>query len=133
MPAHPAVAHTAKNIVWTEGKDVALLIIVNSLGAHTAVGHRQKCPAFAKLSEECLASSVFSDIARLLTGKKCADHFDKLVKDHCCQRKAKDNMTGTDDESFMQKTILMDDLCEILDDARDPAPDGGEVEEAGGV
>lgn len=117
--ATAALSKLPKVIKWTEALDMSLLLIVNSLGAFKEIGHGQKGPAFAKVSEQCSNSSVFTPIKHLLTAKKCSDRFDRLVKDHRVRREQEKNKTGTDDEPVSEKTQILDDICDYVDDAKE--------------
>eukprot|EP00171_Calliarthron_tuberculosum_P004101 IDg4101t1 len=64
-------------------------------------------------------TAAFSELSEPLTGKKCADRFNKLIKEHWASQKPRENMTGTDDEDAGTDVEIMDDICEVHDDTRE--------------
>lgn len=104
---------------WTEALDLSLLVTVNSLGAFKEIGHGQKGPAFAKVAEQCVLGSTFSPVKHLITAKKCADRFDRLVKEHRVAMEQNKTKTGTDDEVVSERTQILDDIIEFVDDAKE--------------
>lgn len=109
----------AKNIKWTEACDLCLLTTINSLGAFKEIGHGKKGPAFVKVYDQCVLSSIFAPVKHLLNGKKCADRFDRLVKEHRVRREQDKNKTGTDDEVVSERTQILDDIIDFVYDAKE--------------
>lgn len=108
-----------KIMKWSESLDLALIMAVNVLGSFKELGHGQKGPAFNKVSEQCAQISTFASVKHLLTGKKCADRFDRLLKEHRIAREQNKNRSGTDDEEVSDKTQILDDICDFIDDAKE--------------